>query len=94
MYNGIKKTEIMLRFRSSFVDGEIVAPPTLVEYLKTLYEQHEAEIYPLVMKPNKIDPFTTEEIEDARRALAKGKAIGVDFLPDKYFKEDNIWRRI
>ena len=35
-----------------------------------------------------------EELEIARRDLAKGKALGVDELPDLYFKDRDIWERI
>ena len=38
--------------------------------------------------------FDEAELETARRALSKGKALGIDYLPDKFFKNQFIWDRI
>ena len=33
-------------------------------------------------------------MEHARKKLSKGKALGVDYLPDRYFKDPVIWDKI
>ena len=93
-YGGLKKTEVMIRFRTKFQDDKIIHPPSIPEYLQELYSQDELLVFPLIMQPNHIIPYDTEEIEMARKDLAKGKAMGVDELPDSYFKDDHIWPRI
>ena len=38
--------------------------------------------------------ITLEQIELSRRKLSRGKARGVDELPDIYFKDTMIWNQI
>ena len=89
-----KKSALVKHFKSEIIEGEIKEPPSLSNYLESLYSSQDI-IDPINHQElNPIHLITTEQLDRARKKMAKGKAVGIDELKDIIIKNDEIWTKV
>ena len=100
MSAGRNKNYFALGFKGQVVNGQLVEPMSMEEYLDEKYNdpataRANLEYLRAMDWANKeAMDVQMEDLEYARRRLPTGKAVGVDGLPDYYLKNDKIFATV